>query len=242
MELFPAIDILGGHVVRLKQGDYNRATVYEDDPVRQARIFEEEGARWVHMVDLDGALSGKPEILDIVRRVAEETSLRVEVGGGIRSMESLSAYDDCGVSRMVLGTALVRDPGFAEQAGAAFPGKIVAGIDARDGEVAISGWTEGSGIMLDELVVSLGSYGIRDIVYTDISRDGMQTGIDADAYARLARTSGARVTASGGISSLDDLRLLEDAGGVWGVIVGRALYEGSFTVAGALSVVGGGSC
>ena len=231
--LLPAIDILGGKAVRLAKGDYNAVTVYNDDPVAQARAFERAGASWVHVVDLDGARSGSPENIGIVERIARETSLCVEVGGGVRSLQTLDRLLEAGVARVVLGTALVNDPELARAAVAAAGGdKLVAGIDAKGGEVAVSGWVEGSGVAAADLARAMGEAGFRHLVYTDIARDGMRTGIDPEAYARMAEAFGCPVIASGGVASAADIRALEPvASSIEGVIAGRAVYEGSLTVA-----------
>lgn len=237
MILYPAIDILGGKVVRLSQGDYDAATVYDDDPVAQARDFAAQGATWVHVVDLEGARGGATTCVETVRRIRAESGLKVEVGGGIRTMEAVESYASAGVERIVLGTALVKTPAFAEQAAHAFGERIVAGIDARDGRVATEGWLEVSEVSAVQLARHCRELGMRSVVYTDIARDGMQTGVDAVAYAEFARQTGMDVSASGGIASLDDLAALARTGRVAGVVVGRALYEGNFTVSKALRVI-----
>ena len=233
MYLLPAIDILGGKAVRLAKGDYNQVTVYNDDPVAQARAFEEAGAAWVHVVDLDGARSGVPENISIVERIVRETSLNVEIGGGIRSLETLKRLADAGAARMVLGTALVNDPEFARAAVAAVGGdRLTAGIDAKGGEVAVSGWIEGSGVAATDLARAMSEAGFRHIVYTDIARDGMQTGIDVQAYVDMAAAFGHPVIASGGVASVADIqRLAPVAASIEGVITGRAVYEGTLDVA-----------
>ena len=232
MYLLPAIDILGGKAVRLAKGDYNQVTVYNDDPVAQARVFEQAGAQWVHVVDLDGARSGVPENIAIVERIVRETSLSVEIGGGIRSLETLKRLADAGAARMVLGTALVNDPELAHAAIAAVGGDcLTAGIDAKGGEVALSGWIEGSGVAACDLAREMGKAGFRHIVYTDIARDGMQTGLDVQAYAQMAEAFGHPVIASGGVASVADIeRLAPVAASIEGVITGRAVYEGTLTV------------
>lgn len=237
MYLLPAIDLLDGKVVRLAQGDYERVTVYADDPLAQARAFEAQGATWLHVVDLNGARSGQPEHLDIIRSIVENTGLKVEVGGGIRTMKTLKAYADAGVSHMVLGTALIKDPDLVRRATQAYGNKVVAGLDARAGEVALEGWREAAGVPVAKLASELAGLGVCNMVYTDISRDGMQTGIDVDSYVRLADISGANMIASGGISTLDDLRALAASGAVWGAITGRAIYENAFDVASALAAI-----
>jgi phosphoribosylformimino-5-aminoimidazole carboxamide ribotide isomerase len=239
MYLLPAIDLLGGEAVRLARGDYNAVTVYNDDPVEQARRFAAEGARWLHVVDLDGARTGMPSNHAIIEAIITATDLRVEAGGGVRSLEALERLASAGASRVVIGTKLVTDPDFAREAVARFGDLVCAGVDARSGEVAIEGWREGSGLAAVELVAKLRSWGICHLVYTDIARDGMQAGIDAAAYQLVARAAGFAVTASGGISTLDDLRALAALGDdlVEGVITGRALYEGNFTIAEAIAVL-----
>ena len=233
MYLLPAIDILGGKAVRLAKGDYNQVTVYNDDPVAQARVFEEAGAAWVHVVDLDGARSGVPENIAIVERIVRETSLSVEIGGGIRSLETLKRLADAGAARMVLGTALVNDPELARAAVGAVDGdRLTAGIDAKGGEVAVSGWIEGSGVAATDLARAMSEAGFRHIVYTDIARDGMQTGIDVQAYVDMAAAFGHSVIASGGVASVADIqRLAPVAASIEGVITGRAVYEGTLDVA-----------
>lgn len=237
MYLLPAIDILGGRAVRLAKGDYNAVTVYNDDPVAQARVFAEAGADWIHVVDLDGARSGIPENISIIERIIRETDLHVEVGGGVRSLDVVRRLTSVGVSRVVLGTALVTDQAFARDALAEFGDLLCAGIDARGGEVAVAGWREGSGVAADELVQTMGSWGFKHLVYTDIARDGMQTGIDPDAYVAMAQAFGNPVTASGGVASLADIEaLLCVADSIEGIITGRAVYEGTLDVAEAIAL------
>ena len=233
MYLLPAIDILGGRAVRLAKGDYSKVTVYNDDPVDQARRFEEQGAAWVHVVDLDGARSGVPENIAIIERIVRETSLKVEVGGGIRTLDVLDRLADAGAARMVLGTALVNDPELARAAVERVGGdRLTAGIDAKGGEVAVSGWIEGSGVAATDLARAMGRAGFKHIVYTDIARDGMQTGLDVQAYAQMAEAFGHPVIASGGVASVSDIeRLAPIAPSIEGVITGRAVYEGTLTVA-----------
>ena len=232
MYLLPAIDILGGKAVRLAKGDYSQVTVYNDDPVAQARVFEQAGAQWVHVVDLDGARSGVPENIAIVERIVRETSLSVEVGGGIRTLETLERLADIGAARMVLGTALVNDPDLARAAAERVGGdRLTAGIDAKGGEVAVSGWIEGSGVAACDLAREMGKAGFKHIVYTDIARDGMQTGLDVQAYVQMAEAFGHPVIASGGVASVSDIeRLAPVASSIEGVVTGRAVYEGTLTV------------
>ena len=233
MILVPAIDILGGRAVRLKKGDYAQVTVYNEDAVAQAATFEAAGAERVHIVDLDGARDGAPTNMELIKRMVAQLSCEVEVGGGIRSMEAIQRYVDAGVRRVVLGSALVKDRSFALEAAREFGPVIVAGVDAKDGIVATEGWLDtADGVPQEELIGELEAMGIRHLVYTDIARDGMQTGLDAQAYAAMARAfPGVRVTASGGLASLQDLRNLVATGApLDGAITGRAIYEGVFTV------------
>lgn len=228
MYLLPAIDILGGKAVRLAKGDYAQVTVYNDNPVEQAKVFEDAGAEWIHMVDLDGARSGQPENIDIVERILAQTTLKVEVGGGIRSLEVCERLIQAGASRLVLGTALVRDPAFAAAAIERYGDALAAGIDAKGGEVAVAGWREGSGIAATELAAHMAQLGYRHLVYTDIARDGMQTGIEREAYERMAAAFGHPVIASGGVANMDDIaRLAPVAESIEGIITGRAIYEGT---------------
>jgi len=239
--VLPAIDILGGRAVRLAQGDYDRVTVYNEDPVEQAREFAEAGAEWIHVVDLDGARDGVPGNIDVVERIVSEVGLPIETGGGIRTLETMQRLSDTGVSRMVLGTKLATDRDFVREAVARFGDAVTAGIDARDGMVAVEGWREGTETPADELVAELRDLGIRHLVYTDISRDGMQTGVNVDAYELIAETAGFPVIASGGISTLDDFRELAALGPgvVEGAITGRALYEGAFKLKHAIRAARG---
>lgn len=235
MDLLPAIDILGGKAVRLAKGDYNAVTVYNDDPVAQARAFERDGAQWIHVVDLDGARSGVPENIALIERIVRETDLKVEVGGGVRSIETIERLRAAGASRVVLGTTLVSDPAFAREAIARYGGLLTAGIDAKGGEVAVEGWREGAGVPAEELIAEVAGLGFEHLVYTDIARDGMQTGIDAARYREIARAFGNPVIASGGVASLADIEALLQAGNaIEGVIAGRAVYEGTLDVPAAL--------
>ena len=236
MIVFPAIDILGGRAVRLAQGDYSRVTVYNEDPVAQARSFVEQGAEWIHVVDLDGARDGVPGNIAIIERIAAETGARLEVGGGVRTLDTMRRLTAAGVERVVLGTKLVTDPEFVREAVRWCGDAVVAGVDARDGMVAVEGWRSGTATSAQILVGELRELGIRHLVYTDISRDGMQTGINAPAYVGVAVSAGFPVVASGGVSTLEDITALRDLGPgvIEGVIAGRAIYEEVFTLAQAL--------
>ncbi len=233
MILVPAIDILDGKAVRLKKGDYSQVTVYNEDAVAQARAFADAGAERIHIVDLDGARDGAPTNMELIKSMIAGLNVEIEVGGGIRSMDAIERYVEAGVRRVVLGSALVKDRGFAEQAAAKYGELIVAGIDAKDGIVATEGWLDtADGVPAERLIAELADMGITNLVYTDIARDGMQTGIDAETYAAMARKCpSVKITASGGLASLDDLRNLVATGAnIDGAITGRAIYEGAFTV------------
>lgn len=233
MFLLPAIDILDGKVVRLKRGDYSKVTVYNDDPSLQAQLFEEDGAEWLHVVDLNGARDGHIANIDAIAKIVRRASLKVEVGGGIRTLDDARRVLDAGASRVILGTALVSDPDFAHAAIEEFgPDAVVAGIDAKDGDVKIEGWVQGAEVSALELAARMATLGYEHLVYTDIARDGMQTGIAPAAYVEMFQAFGNPVIASGGISSIKDiLELAKVADSVEGVIAGRALYEGAFSVA-----------
>ena len=230
MDILPAIDIRNGRAVRLKQGERARETVYHEDPVRLAEQFVADGARWIHVVDLDRAF-GDGENRAAIARLTEQVGrmVRIELSGGIRSMETLQEVAALPVARFVLGTALVADPEFVPRAVAEVGAeRLVAGLDARDGKIAIRGWVESTDQSLDEVARRVISQGIQTIIYTDVARDGMMTGPDVAGAVRLSAL-GARVIASGGVASLEDLIRVRDAG-LAGVIVGRAIYEGRFTV------------
>ncbi len=241
MYLLPAIDILGGRAVRLAKGDYDAVTVYNEDPGLQAQLFEEAGAEWLHVVDLDGAKSGRPENLAVVERILKLTSLKVEVGGGVRSLETIDRLADAGVARVVLGTALVRDPDLAQAAVERFGASLLcAGIDAKGGEAAVAGWREGSGVDAHDLARAMAKRGFEHLVFTDIARDGMQTGVDPAAYAAMAQAFGHPVIASGGVATVADVEALAALGGaVEGVIAGRAIYEGTLTVEAGVAACAG---
>jgi len=235
MQILPAIDILDGKAVRLKQGRLDAVTVYNDDPVDQAKRFADAGAEWIHVVDLDGAVLGEPKNIDVVEAIVAAVDIPIEVGGGIRTMETLERLYGAGVKRTVLGTTLVTEPGLVAAACAKYPG-IVAGIDARDGHVAIEGWKQGTDHGVLELVLELQLLGVGRVAYTDIALDGMQKGINYGAYRAMADHVEIPIIASGGVSSLDDIRDLRTIRRVEGVIIGRALYENTIDLAAAIAV------
>lgn len=239
MKIFPAIDILDGKAVRLQQGRLDAVTVYNDSPVEQARQWVEGGAEWLHVVDLDGAVLGEPRNIEYIEAIVKAVDIPVQTGGGIRNMETLQRLCDAGVERAVLGTTLVTEPEFVAEACAKYDG-IVAGIDAREGKVAIDGWKQGTEHGVLELVQELELLGVKRVAYTDISRDGMQVGINYGAYRALVDQVNIPIIASGGVATLEDIRDLTSIGErLEGVIVGRALYEDSFTLPQAIAAAGG---
>ena len=238
--LYPAIDLKGGQVVRLKRGEMDQATIYADDPAAQARIFIEAGFAWVHMVDLDGAFAGKPANAAAVRAIiAAVPGAKLQLGGGIRSMETAEAWLAAGVSRIILGSAAVKDPDFARAACRAFPGRVALGIDARDGMVATEGWAETSDVSATDLARRFEDSGAAAVIYTDIARDGMLTGVNVAATAALARAVRLPVIASGGVAGVEDITALRAEGaGIEGAILGRALYDGRIEPKVALAAAG----
>ncbi len=239
-ELYPAIDLKGGQVVRLKRGEMDQATVYSADPAAQAEAFAVQGFGWVHVVDLDGAFAGRPANAEAVRAILRAVpGARVQLGGGIRDMATAEAWLAEGVARIILGSAAVKDPDFARAACRAFPGRVALGIDARDGRVATEGWAETSNVTAEELAARFADAGAAAIIHTDIARDGMLAGANVEATAALARMVSVPVIASGGVASVEDLRALRATGVVAGAILGRALYDGRVDPAAALAVGAG---
>ena len=234
MEVIPAIDLRGGRCVRLHQGDFQRETVFSDDPLAMARQWQEQGGPRLHVVDLDGATSGEPAHLEVISAIVAELDIPVQVGGGIRNGDTARAWLEAGVDRVVIGTAAVRDPGMVQDVCREHGSeRVVVSIDARDGMVALQGWTEASEVSVLELAQRMAGLGVARLLYTDIARDGMLTGPDLDTNARLAQETGMAVLASGGVASVEDIRRLASTG-VEGVIVGRALYTGAVSLPGAL--------
>ncbi len=242
MILFPAIDLKDGVCVRLLRGDMARATIFNADPAAQAREFENAGCQWLHIVDLNGAIEGHPVNADVVSRVVEAIDIPVQLGGGIRDRKILDHWIDAGVSRVVLGTAALADPDFALKACRDHPGKVVVAIDSRDGIVSVEGWTKDSGVRALDLALRFEDSGAGAILYTDIDRDGAMGGVNVEATVDLAFALTTPVIASGGVSSLDDLRELKsyEHAGIEGVICGRALYDGRVDPADALAILSGG--
>ena len=226
MILLPAIDLYEGKAVRLKKGDYAEMTVYREDPVNLASEMEAQGAEWIHIVDLEGAKSGLAPNLPIAREIARTTGLKVEYGGGLRSLEVLERCIDGGVSRAILGTAAVTDPELLAAAVARWGEKIAAGADIKDGKIAIKGWLETAEEGLEAFLDRMEAVGVQTAICTDISRDGMLKGTNRELYASLADRKGPRLVASGGVSSLEDIRVLRDMG-LYGAILGKAYYTGA---------------
>ena len=238
MILYPAIDLKGGQCVRLFKGDMRAVTVFNDDPPAQARSFEAAGFRWLHVVDLDGAVAGAAANAPAVERILAAVAIPVQLGGGIRSRAQIEAWLAHGVRRVILGTAALRDPELVKSACRAHPGGIVVGIDARQGKVAVEGWTTASEMTAAELALRFEDAGAAAVVYTDIDRDGALAGINVEATAALARRLSTPVIASGGLASLEDIRALlrHEREGVAGVICGRALYDGRIEPKAALAL------
>lgn len=241
MILFTAMDLQGGQCVRLVQGRFEDSTVYGDDPVAMAKKWESEGAEWLHIVDLDGAKAGGPRQWDIAIEVARAVDIPVQLGGGPRTLEQIQGALDGGIARIILGSIAVRQPDLAKAAFERFGERVVLGLDAKEGRVAVQGWLEVADAGLYDLAQAMESAGARRIIYTDISRDGMLTGVNLEATQKLAETVSIPVIASGGVSSLNDLRTLKalPGRGVEGVIIGKALYSGAFTLREALEAVSG---
>ncbi len=234
--LFPAIDLKNGQCVRLKQGDMDQATVFNDDPAAQGAAFEAQGFQWLHVVDLDGAFAGKPMNAAAVEAILARVAFPVQLGGGIRDMKTVEGWLSKGIRRVIIGTAAVRDPGFVREAAKAFPGQVAVGIDARDGFVAVEGWAETSTLAAADLGRRFEDAGVAAIVYTDIARDGMLQGINWDGTIGLAQALTIPVIASGGLASMTDIERLmaPDAAILEGAITGRALYDGRIDPAAAL--------
>lgn len=229
MLIIPAIDLKNGYCVRLSQGRMDEATVYSDDPVATALRWQADGARRLHIVDLDGALNGMPANAHAMEKICAAVNMEIQIGGGIRSLETIKRYMDLGVSYVILGTAAVMNPDFLRAACEAYPGRIIVGIDARDGMVAVRGWTKTTDVSAVEFARCLDSSRVAAIVFTDISRDGMLSGVNIQSTAALARAIPIPVIASGGVATIEDVRnlLSIETCGIIGVIIGRALYTGA---------------
>ena len=235
MYIFPAIDLYDGKAVRLFKGDYAQMTVYSENPIEIARDFEAKGAKFIHMVDLEGARDGSTPNLSIVADVAQNTSLFVEIGGGIRDMETVEKYLSAGVSRVILGTAAVNNEAFLREAVAKYGERIAVGADVKDGYIAIKGWLEQSAYTLEAFMEKMQSIGVRTVICTDISRDGAMKGTNHALYAHLKKNFKVNVIASGGVSSMEDVIRLNEAG-AYGAIIGKAYYTGAIDLKEAVEV------
>ena len=237
MIIFPAIDLKDGRCVRLRQGDMNRATVFNDDAAAQAQSFERAGFEWLHVVDLNGAFAGKSVNADAIRDIRAAIKIPMQLGGGIRDMAGVEGWLSAGVTRVILGTAAVRNPAFVKEAARVYPGRVAVGIDARGGMVAVEGWAEASTLSAADLARQFEDAGVAAVIFTDIDRDGMLQGVNVAPTAALARSVSIPVIASGGVASVDDIRALKESGApIAGVVIGRALYDGRIVATDALSV------
>ena len=238
MIIFPAIDLRGGKCVRLIQGDFDKETVYSDDPQATAIKSQSQGAKFLHVVDLDGAKFGSPQNLDAIKKILDAVKIPIEVGGGIRTLDDMQKLLSIGVRRVILGSIAVENPALVEEAVKRFGDKIVVGIDARNGFVAVHGWEKSSTVTVNELAKKIVAAGVKTIIYTDISKDGMLSGVNAEIFAELAKNSGAEIVASGGVRSIDDIRNLKarESDGIVGVIVGKAIYTGALDLSEAIKL------
>ena len=238
MIIYPAIDIRGGRCVRLTEGRFDAETVFADDPAEMALKWAGLGAEFLHLVDLDGALAGEGKNVPVIERILHSVSIPVQLGGGIRNLETIEKLLSLGVNRLILGSAAVKNPQLVEEACKKYPGHIAVGIDAKNGDVAIEGWGKGSGVAATELAKKMAAYGVETIIYTDISRDGMLSGVNVEATAALARACGVPIIASGGVASLEDIRRVKavESDGVQGCIIGKAIYTGAVDLKAALAL------
>lgn len=238
MIIFPAIDIRGGKCVRLLKGDFKQETVFSDRPEEMAKKWQAQGAEFLHLVDLDGALAGESRNLETVRAILAAVDIPVELGGGIRTMKNIDDVLSLGVRRVILGSVAVRDPGLVKEACARYGDRIVVGIDAKDGIVAVDGWGVSGNVEAAALAREMKKAGVKTIIYTDISRDGTLSGVNVEATAKLARESGVNVVASGGVKSLSDIEALKpyEKDGIEGVIVGKSIYMGTLDLAQAIEI------
>lgn len=239
MILYPAIDLKDGQCVRLLKGDMDKATVFGDDPAAQALAFEGAGAKWLHLVDLNGAFAGRPVNGEAVEAILSRVSVPAQLGGGIRSLAQIETWIEKGLARVILGTVAVEDPDLVREAARAFPGKVAVGLDARNGKVATRGWAEETDVEVIDLARKFEDAGIAAIIYTDIDRDGAMQGPNVPATEALARAVDVPVIASGGVSSMGDLERLATTGVISGAISGRALYDGAIDLAEALALLDG---
>lgn len=233
MILLPAIDLYEKKVVRLTRGDYAQMTVYSDDPVAQAKLFQDAGAQWLHTVDLEGAKDGSTPNYSVIEAICKDTNLKVEIGGGIRSLDTIQKYLDAGVERVILGTKAVTDPAFLEESLDKFGSHIAVGVDIKDGKIAIKGWLETAQDSVEDFFTKLCKLGVSTVICTDVSKDGMLSGTNVDLYRQLSQKFSLDLIASGGVSSQEDLTRLK-ALGLYGAILGKALYTGALDLKTAL--------
>lgn len=239
MKIFPAIDLIDGCAVRLLRGDYNQKTVYSNNPVDVAKSFVEAGAEYIHIVDLDGARDGSNANIETVRKIVEESGLKAEIGGGIRSVEAIEKYLNLGVMRVILGTAAVTDSEFLENAVKTYGEKVAVGVDIKDGKVAIKGWTQVSQLDCFDFCRKLESLGVKTVICTDISKDGVMSGTNIDLYKKLSAEFKMDIVASGGVSNLDNVRTLTKMN-MYGAILGKALYTGGINLKDAIAIAAEG--
>lgn len=233
MIIFPAVDIKGGQAVRLKQGKADQETVFSSDPVAMAKKWQEQGGKWLHVIDLDGAFSGEPVNRDLIKNICSSVDMPVQLGGGIRDLETAKAYLDAGVSRLIIGTIALTEPELFGSICKAFPGQIGVSLDAEGGVLKTKGWVEDSGLTIYDVLPRLEEQGVAFIIYTDIDRDGMQTGVNLPALTKLAQTSSVPVIAAGGVATLDDIKALyplTKEANLEGAISGKAIYTGTLNL------------
>ena len=238
MILLPAIDLYEKKVVRLTRGDYAQMTVYNDDPVAQAKLFQDAGAQWLHTVDLEGAKDGSTPNYSVIEAICKDTNLKVEIGGGIRSLDTIQKYLDAGVERVILGTKAVTDPAFLEESLDKFGSHIAVGVDIKDGKIAIKGWLETAQDSVEDFFTKLCKLGVSTVICTDVSKDGMLAGTNVDLYRQLSQKFSLDLIASGGVSSQEDLTRLKEVG-LYGAILGKALYTGALDLKTALKEMEG---
>lgn len=238
MNIYPAIDLRGGNCVRLVKGDFSKETIYSTDPGAMAKEWASAGASSIHVVDLDGALAGESRNLAAIQAIMKEGGIPIEVGGGIRTMSHIERLLTAGVHQVILGSAAVKNPDLVKEACKAYPGRIVVGIDAKNGDVAVEGWEASGHIQAEELAKKMADAGVERIIFTDIARDGMLSGVNVEATVAVAKASGLKVTASGGVASLEDLKILKkrETDGIEGCIIGKALYTGAIDLRQAVAI------
>lgn len=235
MNIFPAIDLIGGQAVRLEKGDYSKKTVFNSDPVAVAVGFKNAGAEYLHLVDLDGAKSGKTDNYNVIREIVNKSGLKVEIGGGIRNIDTVEKYLETGVMRVIIGTAAITNPEFLDEALSKYGERIAVGVDIKDGKVAIKGWTETVDITCEDFIEKMQNKGVKTVICTDISKDGMMSGTNLELYKSLSEKFTMDITASGGVSTMEDVKTLNDMN-MYGAILGKALYVGGIDLKEAIAI------